>query len=86
MSDGPESFSQKLAVRCRDVAALLIGGLWIGRDTARVVSDVASLPVRQQAMFTIGVLGLLFLFSLFAAQFGLIGMALYWLSVIAIVA
>jgi hypothetical protein len=32
-----------------------------------------------------GVLGFLFLLSLFAAQFGLVGLALFWLAVILIV-
>ncbi|QBF32217.1 hypothetical protein [Thalassococcus sp. S3] len=86
MAKTPSVFFETLGMRCRDVAAALIGGLWIGRSSSDVVADIASLPARQQIWFTAVTLVLLFLFSLFAAQFGLIGMALYWLGVIAIIA
>jgi hypothetical protein len=68
------------------VAAALLGGLWIGRDSADVADQIASLPPGRQVAFTLSTLALLLGFSLFAAQFGLVGLAVFWLAVILIVA
>lgn len=75
-----------IALRCRDVAAALLAGLWIGRDNDAVVAGIEALPPRSQAAFTLVTLALLMAVSLFAAQFGLIGLALFWLAIILIVA
>ena len=80
------SLPHVFARRCRDVAAAILGGIWIGRDSAQVMDEIAGLPVRKQAAFTVVTLGLLLLVSLFAAQFGLLGMAVFGLAVIAIIA
>jgi hypothetical protein len=45
---------------------------------------IEALSFRDQLLVTGGVLGLLFLLSLFAAQFGLVGMLVFFLCVILI--
>lgn len=72
--------------RCRMVAAALIAALWPGRDDREVEARLRALPKRQQVWAVGGVLGLLFLCALFAAQFGPVGLALYLLAVIALMA
>jgi hypothetical protein len=72
--------------RARIVAATLIAGLWPGRDAPEIACRISSLPRGQQAAVVGGVLGFLFLLSLFAAQFGLLGMAVFFMTVIVVVA
>ena len=66
-------------------AAAVIAGLWRNRSLAEVHDWLGTLPKRQNAMVVGGVFATLFLLSLLAAQFGWIGMALYFLAVIVIV-
>ncbi|MFY9211885.1 MAG: hypothetical protein WAO69_12210 [Aestuariivita sp.] len=80
------SLTRSVAIRCRDVASALLGGLWPGRDSNEVAAQIADLPYRLQVAFTLGALTLLALVSFFAAQFGLIGIAIFWLGVIALIA
>ncbi len=75
-----------VALRCRDVAAALLGGLWFTRDAEMVARDIEALPPRAQAAFTVATLALLLGVSVFAAQFGLLGLAVFWMAVIWLVA
>lgn len=71
-----------LWTRCRDVAVALLAACWPGRDFAEVSQwlEQCSPSVRKQVVF--GVLAALFCLSLLAAQFGLIGLCVFWLAVI----
>lgn len=80
------SIYRTFAVRCRDVASALLGALWIGRDSDEVAGQIAALPPRTQTWLTAGTLALLALTSFFAAQFGLIGLAAFWLAIIVLIA
>lgn len=81
----PETM-QKIGRHCRLVAAALIAGPWPGRDLSDVEAAIASQPAGRQAVIVTGVLGLLAGLSFFAGQFGLIGLAVFWIAVILIVA
>lgn len=78
-------FLTQLWTRCRDVAAALIASLWPGRSTEEVLAWLDRAPDAQQRKVVAGTLAALFLLSLGAAQFGLIGMCLFWLAVIALI-
>ncbi len=80
-----QSLLKPAARTCRDVAFALVGGLWIGRPSDDVEADLRWLALRDQWSVTALVLLGLFLVSLLAAQLGLIGLCLFWLSVIAII-
>ena len=75
-----------VALRCRDVAAALLAGLWRTRDAETVVREIENLSPRAQAAFTVATLALLLAVSFFAAQFGLLGLAVFWMAVIWLVA
>lgn len=84
----PARFRHRLAragAFCRTCAACVIDGLWPRRSLAEVEARLAACPARQQAVITGGVLFLLILLGFFAAQFGWIGILLYWMTLILIV-
>jgi len=68
----------------RTVAALLIAGLWPRREFEAVEQDLGQAPLREQAVVVGTVIGLLAAGAFFAAQFGLIGLGVYWMAVILI--
>jgi len=68
----------------RRVAATLIAGLWPGRSLREVDDALAARPPRQQVAITVGVLLCLVLAGFFAAQFGWIGILVFWMMVILI--
>jgi len=70
---------------CRTVAVTLIAGVKRRMPEDEVEARVLALPLRDQAILTGAALTALFLVSLLAAQFGLIGLALFGLAVIALV-
>lgn len=76
---------QIAGLRCRGVAALLVARLWPGMDRDRVEARLAARPVREQVALVGGVLAALFLVALLAAQFGWIGILVFWLAVILVV-
>ena len=71
---------------CRLVTAALIAGPWPGRDVSDIHAALEARPTGTQIAVVAGVLALLAALSLFAGQFGLIGLAVFWLAVILIVA
>ncbi|MEL7260166.1 MAG: hypothetical protein AAGK69_02240 [Pseudomonadota bacterium] len=77
-----DQLGYRLWMRCRDVAAALIAGCWPGRGFADVVTriDAARPSVQKQIVF--GTLAALFVISLGAAQFGILGLCVFWLIVI----
>ena len=70
---------------CRTVAATLIAGVWRRRSIEEVEERLKRLGLREQAGVVGGVLGLMFLCSLFAAQFGVFGFLAFLLLVVLIV-
>ena len=82
MAEAVRDLLSRGAVLCRTCAATLIAGLWPGRDLRDVNARLSGCPVGQQAAITAAVLGLLFLLGLVAAQFGWIGILLFWMAVI----
>lgn len=70
---------------CRTCAACIIAGLWPRHSLADVEARLAACSPRQQIVITSGVLVLLILLGFFAAQFGWIGILVYWMSVILII-
>lgn len=66
---------------CRSGAAVLIAG--VTRTTLKEAEDrLAGAPLRDQTVVVAVVLGLLVAGAFAAAQFGLIGLLVYWLLVI----
>ena len=76
----------KIGRHCRLVTAALIAGPWPGRDIGDIEAALQGRAPTTQAAVVAGVLALLAAFSFFAGQFGLIGLAVFWLAVILIVA
>lgn len=70
---------------CRTCAACIIAGLWPRRSLKDVEARLAACSAGQQVAITGGVFFLLVLLGFFAAQFGWIGVLLYWMSIILIV-
>ena len=69
----------------RTVSATLIAGVWRSRTIPQVETRIKRLAFRDQVGVVGGVLGLLLLLSVFAAQFGIVGLMLFWLAVIVLV-
>jgi hypothetical protein len=70
---------------CRLVAAALIAGVRRRETLDEIEGRVADLPPGDQALIVGTTLGGLFLLSLIAAQFGLVGLGLYLLGVVFLV-
>ena len=69
----------------RKVAAALIAGVWRKRSVREIDAWIRRRPGRDQVMITGGVLVALLALSLVAAQFGWVGMLVFWLGIIVIV-
>lgn len=69
----------------RTVAATLVAGVWRRMSAEQIEARFKALAPREQAGTVGGVLGLVFLLSLFAAQFGLLGLLAFWLVVVLLV-
>ena len=69
---------------CRRGAATLIAGLWPGRSLRDVDDALAARPARQQTAIVSAVFTGLVLAGFFAAQFGWIGILMFWMLVIVI--
>lgn len=74
-----------IGTTCRNVAVAVIAGVYRQRSAREVNSALKARPTEQQAAITAAVLGLLLAGCLFAAQFGWIGMLVFWLAVIVLV-
>ena len=77
-----QDIGHHLWTRCRDVSAALIASLWRGRDFGQVVAWIDQNSPQMQRGIVFGTLAGLFGLSLVAAQFGLLGLCIYWLLVI----
>lgn len=71
--------------QCRRVAALVIARAWPGRSVAEVLDRLSRLPLGGQVGAVGGVLAVLLAAALIAAQFGPLGLAVYFVAVVALV-
>jgi hypothetical protein len=85
MPDPRRTVMLPVARQCRHVSASLIAAIWRTRTPAEIDAAIDRLPVARQTGVVASVLAFLFGLSLFAAQFGLIGLALFWLAVVLII-
>ena len=70
---------------CRTVSATLIAGVWRRRSIEEVEGRIKALSLREQVGVVGGVLGLLLLLSVFAAQFGIPGLLAFLLAIVVLV-
>lgn len=70
---------------CRKVAVLIISGVFRRRPIRDIDADIRQRPLRDQILITAGVLAILLALGLVAAQFGWIGILVFWLGVIVLV-
>ena len=70
---------------CRTVASALIAGVARRGDVDGVEARLAAMPVRDQTLIVGATLLALAALSFVAAQFGIIGLAVFWGAVILIV-
>ncbi len=75
----------RIGTTCRNVAVAVIAGVYRRRSTQEVNSAIKARPTEQQIAITAAVLGALLAGCVFAAQFGWIGMLVFWLAVIVLV-
>lgn len=80
-----DTLGTALLARTRPVVAALLARFWRGHDQARAEARLAALGPRDEGAITAGVLAMLFLAAVLAAQFGWPGMAVYALAVILLV-
>ncbi len=73
-----------IEVASRNAAALLISGVARRFGVDDVRDRIEARPPREQAVIVGGTLGFLFLLSLLAAQFGWVGMLIFFLAVIVV--
>jgi predicted lipid-binding transport protein (Tim44 family) len=85
MRSAEQSILAPLGQLCRTVAATLIAGVWRRRSADEVEARIKRLGLREQTGVVGGVLGMMFLCSLFAAQFGVLGLLGFLLLVVLIV-
>lgn len=69
---------------CRTAAAVLIAGLSPRRTFGDLESMIEAAPLRDQAVIVCGTLALLLAGAVGAAQFGVVGLLVYWMAVILI--
>jgi len=84
----PAHFKQflcKAGAFCRTCAACVIAGLWPRRSLSEVETRLAACSARQQVVITSGIFFLLISLGFFAAQFGWIGILIYWMTIILII-
>ena len=78
-------FLVKAGALCRTCAACIIAGLWPRHSLSDVEARLAACSSRQQVVITSGVFFLLISLGFFAAQFGWIGILIYWMTIILII-
>ncbi|MEO0944627.1 MAG: hypothetical protein AAFY06_07255 [Pseudomonadota bacterium] len=75
----------QLGAHCRRSAVTLIAGVCRWRSIGEINDWMLASPVRKQALVTTSVLGAVLAVSLLAAQFGWIGMLVFFLAIVLIV-
>ncbi|MEL6643181.1 MAG: hypothetical protein AAFQ79_04540 [Pseudomonadota bacterium] len=85
MALAPSSLADKSLGLCRLAASAVIAGVARHLTVKDVNDRIAGKPLRDQVIVLGGVMLALFLAAVFAAQFGIIGMLVYFLSLIILV-
>jgi hypothetical protein len=85
MGNRQKHLSGQVGRTCRNVAIGLIAGVARGRSPAAIDRALRRRTPREQTGIVAAVIGLLALLSFFAAQFGWVGLLVYWLAVIVLV-
>lgn len=73
-----------LGRQSRRVACALIAAFWPGREAAEIEERIVRQPMSRQVLVVGSALGALFFASLFAAQFGVVGMLVFLMLVIVV--
>lgn len=85
MALAPYSLTGKAVAVCRLAASALIAGVARHLSVKDVNDRIAAKTIRDQAFVLGGVILVLLLSAILAAQFGIVGMLVYFLSIIVIV-
>ena len=80
-----EKVCNSLAAQARTVAAALIAPFKRGESVQDIEAWITTLPLRQRRTIVGGMLGLMLIAAIAAAQFGLIGMCVFFLGIILLV-
>lgn len=75
----------RFGILCRTSAVALIAGVYRRSSIKEINDQLVARPLQQQVLITLAVLGVLFALCVLAAQFGWIGMLLFWIAVIVLV-
>lgn len=84
MPDPRDPVLVRIGVHCRRCAVMAIAAVWRSQSVEGLHRRMARLPLRKKVMLTGAVLGFLFLLALFSAQFGPVGLMLYFAAVLLI--
>jgi erythromycin esterase-like protein len=85
MAQDSQNLSTRASVAARRVAATLIAGVWRTRSAREVDVWLRRRSRQNRALVIGGVLAALLGLSIVAAQFGWVGMLVFWLGVIILV-
>jgi len=75
----------RAAETCRRVAVALVARVWPGETQTSLEDRVAALPPVTQVGLVGGIIGVLFGFAIFSAQFGWVGLLVYGLVIVVLV-
>lgn len=84
MAQTARQIKKRIGLTARNVAVTLIAGVCRWVPIEEINARICARPMRDQVLITVGVLAILAGLSLLAAQFGWIGMLVFWLAVIVI--
>lgn len=84
MAQTNRHITKRIGLTARNVAVTLIAGVMRWVPIEEINDRICARPLRDQVLITAGVLAILAGLSVLAAQFGWIGMLLFWLAVIVI--
>ena len=85
MATTTKSFMSRLGGLCRTGALVLFAGVYRKRSLSDLNERMLARPLQEQAIFTALVFSVLFALCLLAAQFGWIGILVFWLVIIVLV-
>lgn len=85
MAATTKSLLSRLGGLCRTGALVLVAGVYRKRSLSELNERMQARPLQEQAILTALVFVLLFALCVLAAQFGWIGMLVFWLAIIVLV-
>lgn len=80
-----KTLMSRIGTLCRTSAVALIAGVCRWRSISEINQIILARSLHEQAKITVAALGILLALGLFAAQFGWLGMLVFWLAMIIIV-